>query len=174
MSWQEIDEQVCSVARTLSILGDRWTMLIIRDLFLGNNKFTDLHKSLGITKHRLSDRLNRLVDDGIVSKVLYDESRGWYRYQLTEKGLELFPIIITITQWGDKWKKDSDGVPLQFVHKSCEHVCKPELHCNVCGKPIDAFSMKVKPGPGLLKKLARGESLDHMELLKSIVMKDQQ
>lgn len=173
MSWQEIDNQVCSVARSLLILGDRWTLLIIRDLFLGNNKFTDLHKSLGITKHRLSDRLNRLIEEGIVSKELYDESRGWHRYQLTTKGLDLFPIIVTLVQWGDKWKKDDDGIPLQLVHKTCGHVSKPELRCNVCGERIEAKDMGVKPGPGIMKKIARGDTLEQMEPLKSIIAKNQ-
>jgi DNA-binding HxlR family transcriptional regulator len=110
MKWNQISEQSCSIARSVAIFGDRWTLLILRDIFWNVTKFSELQKSLGITKHRLSDRLNRLLDSGVLYKELYDENRQHFEYKLTEKGLYLYPIILAIAQWGDKWEGDEDAL----------------------------------------------------------------
>ena len=157
MRWDEINSLPCSMARTLAIVGDRWTFLIIRDLFLGNRRFSTLQKSLEISKHRLTDRLNRLVEDGILFRQCYDEARNRFEYRLTEKGLDLYPILMTIVQFGDKWEKDADGVPMQHVHKSCGKVTKPHLVCSECGDLLRPQDVQPKLGPGIKKKLQRGE-----------------
>lgn len=156
MKWDETSEQLCSVARATSIFGDRWTMLIIRQFFMGMSKFSDIQKTLGITKHRLSDRLTRLTEESIISKRLYDEKYNRYEYQLTEKGLDLLPVFITIGQWGDKWAADSDGAPMEYVHKDCGRPAKPALCCTACGDSLNISNISVRMGPGLQKKLEDG------------------
>jgi DNA-binding HxlR family transcriptional regulator len=157
MRWEDIDSQVCSMARALAIFGDRWTLLIVRDAFRRIRRFSDFEKSLGITKHRLSDRLNRLVDEGVMKKALYDEKRGRYEYRLTQKGLELYPVLMSVVQWGDKWACDDDGFPVEFRHKTCGHVSVPRYVCDCCNEPIDPRDMQPIPGPGVERKRARGE-----------------
>lgn len=149
MRWEEIDTQACSIARALAIFGDRWTLLILRDAFMRVRRFSEFQKSLGITKHRLSDRLNRLVDTGILTKELYDEKRSRYHYRLTTKGLDLYPILMSVVQWGDKWTSDQGGSPLIFTHKSCGHASKPRLVCDHCHEDVDAKEMIPGPGPGM-------------------------
>ena len=91
MKWDDIDQQVCSVARALSVLGERWTLLIIRDAFRGTRRFDDFQRSLGVTRHRLSERLGKLVDEGVLTRVAYMERPTRYEYRLTRKGLALYP-----------------------------------------------------------------------------------
>lgn len=157
MRWEEIDSQVCSIARTLAIFGDRWTLLIIRDAFRRVRRFSEFQKSLGIPRHRLSDRLNRLVDAGVLKKMLYDEKRDRYEYRLTPKGLDLFPVLMTFVQWGDKWATDEDGPPLVFRHLNCGEISTPKYVCDHCDEEINAKTFHPEVGPGIAKKLARGE-----------------
>ncbi len=146
------------MARTLAIVGDRWTFLIIRDLFLGNRRFSSLHKSLGLSKHRLSDRLNRLIENDVLYKQCYDQSRQRFEYRLTKKGVDLYPVLMTIVQFGNKWEADSDGIPLEHRHKNCGQMTQPYLACSECNEPIRAQDIEPKLGPGITKKIARGES----------------
>lgn len=157
MRWKEIDGQVCSIAKALAIFGDKWTLLIVRDAFSRIRRFSEFQKSLGITKHRLSDRLNRLVEVGILVKDLYDEKRGRYEYRLTQKGLDLYPILMTVVQWGDKWTTDEDGCPVEFKHTTCGHITSPKYVCNQCDQEIDAKSIEPIVGPGIENKRRRGE-----------------
>ena len=157
MRWEEIDSQVCSIARTVSIFGDKWTLLIIREAFRRRSRFSDFQKALGITKHRLSDRLNKLVDADIMKKHLYDEKMQRYEYRLTEKGMDLYPVLMTLVQWGDKWLGDGDGAPIVFRHLSCGHVINPTFACDHCAHEISAKDMKPELGPGVKRKIERGE-----------------
>lgn len=159
MQWKEINNQPCSVARAIAIFGDRWTLLILRQIFLRVRRFSDLQKSLGIAKHRLSDRLNRLIDEQVLYKELYDEAHKRYEYKLTEKGLELYPIIVTIAQWGDKWLVDEDGKPMSYVHQSCGQLAEPKVRCSHCGDEITAKNTTVILGPGIQNKLDRDEAI---------------
>lgn len=157
MRWEDVDNQICSIARALAIFGDRWTLLIVRDAFRRVRRFSDFEKSLGITKHRLSDRLNRLVEAGIMKKSLYDEKRERYEYRLTQKGLDLYPILMTVVQWGDRWVADEDGAPVVFRHLSCDHVLEPKLVCSHCDQEVKATEVRPEVGPGVLRKMERGE-----------------
>ncbi len=158
MRWDEIDSQVCSVARSLSIVGDRWTLLILRDCFLGVRRFDALQLSLGIPRHRLSDRLSKLVEHGVLRKELYQDKPPRYEYRLTEKGLDLYPVLLGLARWGDKWEADADGAPVEYVHINCGHVMTPTLVCDHCDQTIDARSVKPRIGPGLKQKFERGEA----------------
>lgn len=160
MKWQETSEQTCSVARAMSIIGDRWTLLVIRQIFLRIRRFSDIQSSLGISKHRLADRLARLVEQEILFKQAYDSAGSRFEYKLTNKGLDLYPVIISLVQWGDKWMSDDDGVPLEYIHKDCAKVTKPVLKCNECDHEINERSLSVRPGPGILNKIEREELSD--------------
>lgn len=141
MKWDEIGDMRCSVARTLSVIGDRWTLLIVRDAFLGVRKFEQFQSDLGLTRHLLTDRLRKLVEHGVLDRVAYQEKPTRYEYRLTEKGIDLYPILLSIVRWGDNWMADKDGPPMLYVHRGCGHVAMPTLHCPDCGEPVTARDM---------------------------------
>ena len=147
MRWDEIDSQVCSVARTLSLVGDRWTLLILRDCFLGVTRFSDFQKSLGITKHRLSDRLNKLVDSEILKKQIYDTNYERYEYKLTKKGVDLYPVLMSLVSWGDNWTVDKDGAQLEYIHQHCGNKIKYGAMCDYCDEPVYALAITPILGP---------------------------
>ena len=136
MRWDEIGGIPCSIARTLSVVGDRWTLLIVRDAFLGARRFEHFQKSLGCSPHLLSTRLARLVDEGILEKRAYRERPTRHEYRLTEKGSELYPVIATLLAWGDRWMADAAGPPVLLEHRG--HRATPELRCSECGEPLHA------------------------------------
>lgn len=148
MKWEEIGDQPCSVARTLSVLGDRWTMLILRNAFMGVRRFDDFQRSLGLTRHVLSERLKRLVEHEILVKVPYVQRQERFEYQLTDKGLDLYPIILAMVQWADKWMDLGMGKPLEFTHKSCGKKINPKVVCSECNDQIHVQDVRVAAGPG--------------------------
>lgn len=161
MRWEDTNEQTCSIARSVSVFGDRWTLLIVRQIFMRMRKFSEIQASLDINKHRLSDRLNRLIENGVLTKKPYGESGKRFEYRLTEKGLDLYPIMLLIAQWGDKWMVDDDGPPINYVHKNCGQILKPVLRCSHCDTNIDALNSYATAGPGILRKLERNEFTNH-------------
>lgn len=148
MKWEEIGELRCSVARTLSVVGDRWTLLILRDAFLGARRFEDFTRSLGLTRHRLSERLKKLVDHGILERRLYQERPARHEYRLTQKGVDLYPVLIALVGWGDRWMADAQGPPVRYRHKTCGHVALPTLHCPDCREEVRARDITPLPQPG--------------------------
>src|SRR6201982_729628 len=101
MKWNTLEEEPCSVARTVAVIGDRWTLLILRECFLRKRRFEAFEASLGITRHVLADRLKKLVRFGVLRRIPYQESPKRYEYILTQKSLDLYPIIISIVDWGN-------------------------------------------------------------------------
>lgn len=142
MKWDDIGQQPCSIARTLSVLGDRWTMLIIRNAFMGLRRFDDFQENLGVTRHVLAERLKRLVEHEILYKVAYAERSDRFEYRLTEKGLQLYPILLSMTKWADQWMDEGLGAPVEYHHKTCGKTFQPILVCSECGEPIQAKSIK--------------------------------
>jgi DNA-binding HxlR family transcriptional regulator len=136
MKWEEIDQQACSVARALSVLGERWTLLIIRDAFRGTRRFDEFQRSLGVTRHRLSERLRKLVDQGVLTRVAYMERPVRHEYRLTRKGLALYPVLMTLSQWGDDWMDDGNGPPQSYRHSVCGQPTRAILGCDYCGEPV--------------------------------------
>ncbi len=157
MRWKQIDTMTCSIARTLSVVGDRWTMLIIRDVFLGIRRFEAIQQDLLLTPHRLSDRLRKLVRDGILRRVAYEKRPPRFEYRLTEKGVDLYPLIVAMVEWGDRWMAGRAGVPVELVHRPCGHAIKPELICPSCKSRIDARDMSARPGPALKGRAVPGQ-----------------
>jgi DNA-binding HxlR family transcriptional regulator len=142
MRWNEIGEVRCSVARALSVVGDRWTLLLLRDLFLGARRFEHFEASLGASPHLLSTRLRKLVDHGIVERRPYQEKPVRHEYRLTAKGRDLYPVMVGLVGWGDRWMSDEHGPPVTFEHKTCGHSTHPELHCSECGEPLRAQDVR--------------------------------
>lgn len=149
MRWDEIDKQVCSVARALSVVGERWTLLILRDAFFGTRRFDQFQRNLGITRHRLSERLGKLVEQGVLTRVPYSERPKRHEYRLTRKGLALYPVLMTLARWGDEWMDRGEGPPLEYVHEACGAVTRPVLTCSECSEPLRPQEVTPRVGPAL-------------------------
>jgi len=148
VKWEDVGAVRCSVARTLSVVGGRWTLLVLRDAFLGVRRFDDFQRSLGLTRHLLSDRLARLVEQGVLEKVPYQRKPPRHEYRLTEKGIDLYPVLLSLARWGDRWMADAQGPPVLYEHRSCGHTAMPILHCPECGGDVDARDMRAHPQAG--------------------------
>jgi DNA-binding HxlR family transcriptional regulator len=148
MRWKELSEERCSVARTVAVIGDRWTLLILRDCFLGVRRFDAFEERLGITRHVLADRLKKLVVHGVLKKVPYQQAPVRYEYRLTQAGLDMYPVLTCLRHWGDRYAAGRGGPPLLFRHRDCGHMFDPVLTCSGCGEPIDPHAVDVLPGPG--------------------------
>jgi DNA-binding HxlR family transcriptional regulator len=153
--WRDIGNTTCSVARALSVVGDRWTLLVLRDAFLGVRRFEDFQADLGLTRHRLADRLRKLVTQQVVERVQYQQRPPRFEYRLTEKGRDLYPVVVSLTRWGDRWMAGEDGPPVELVHRGCGRHVMPTLTCPACGEPVAARDMQVRPGPALRRSLER-------------------
>jgi DNA-binding HxlR family transcriptional regulator len=145
MRWRDIGTLDCTVARTLGVIGDRWTLLILRDAFLGTRRFEAFQASLGIPRHRLADRLARLVEHGVLRRDRYQERPPRFEYRLTERGHDLYGVIASIADWGDKYMTGSDGPPVERIHRGCGHVTTLRLTCDHCGEPVTARDMQARP-----------------------------
>src|SRR6201981_866096 len=148
MNGKPLEEGPCSVARTVSVIGDRWTLLILRECFLRQRRFEAFETSLGIPRHVLADRLKKLVRFGVLRRIPYQESPKRYEYILTQKGLDLYPVIMSIVHWGNIHMVDSRGRPMLHQHKNCGHMFDPVMVCSECGEPLLAKAVHVHPGPG--------------------------
>ncbi|MFQ5416573.1 MAG: winged helix-turn-helix transcriptional regulator [Myxococcota bacterium] len=137
MRWKDIGEVHCSVARSLSVVGDRWTLLILRDCFLGRRRFDHLLASLEVSPHLLSTRLSKLVEHGILERRPYRERPVRCEYRLTDKGIDLYPVIVGLLRWGDRWMLEDAAPPLTLVHEDCGHTVTPTLACSACGEDLD-------------------------------------
>ena len=138
----------CSIAQSLEVIGEWWTLLILRDSFLGIRRFDDFVERLGISRNVLTNRLDTLVDAGILERRPYDEGRGRYDYLLTDKGRALWPVLVTLRQWGDEWMLGAGREPLLLEHRDHGHHTTAQLTCDVCGEQLDARSVRAVDGPG--------------------------
>jgi DNA-binding HxlR family transcriptional regulator len=154
MRWSEIGDVTCSVARALAVVGDRWTLLVLRDCFLGVRRFEAFQQSLGLTRHRLADRLRKLVAHGVLERVPYRERPRRFEYRLTEKGRDLYPVVVSLTRWGDRWLAGAAGSPIELVHRGCGRPISPTLTCPACHEPVGARDMTARPGPAFRGPLA--------------------
>src|SRR5579863_6649664 len=138
----------CSVAQCLEVVGEWWSMLIVRDVFLGVSRFDDFQRRLGISRNILQQRLGRLVDEGVLTRVAYSEHPPRYDYRLTDKGRDLWPVLTAMRQWGDKHAAPS-GPPLQVLHSGCGSITDAVLVCASCGEPVGPRDVEAVAGPGL-------------------------
>jgi DNA-binding HxlR family transcriptional regulator len=142
------DDQVCSIARALEVLGDRWTILVIRDAFMGVRRFEDFQRSLGVARNVLSERLTRLVDEGVLERRRYQERPERFEYRLTQKGLDLWPVTMALLQWGDLHYVGEGGRPRIVRHRDCGGEVTAHLTCSRCGAELGASDVVAEPGPG--------------------------
>jgi DNA-binding HxlR family transcriptional regulator len=136
----------CSVAQCLEVVGEWWSLLIVRDAFLGVRRFDDFQARLGISRNILNQRLTTLVEHGVLERVPYQDHPPRSEYRLTEKGRDLWPVLTSMRQWGDRWAAPH-GAPLALRHTSCQHVADAVMVCSHCGEPLDPRAVKVEPGP---------------------------
>jgi DNA-binding HxlR family transcriptional regulator len=138
----------CSVGRSLSVIGDHWTPLIVRDLFVGIRRFDDLRRDLEISRKLLSERLGVLQEHGVVERVPYQHNPPRYEYVLTEKGRDLAPVLLAIKAWGDRWMASEAGPPVLFRHRGCGQIVDAVPSCSHCGEQLTVGDFVVLAGPG--------------------------
>jgi len=148
MLGNDYDHQNCSIARTLEVVGERWSPLIVRDLLFGITRFDEIKNDLGIATNVLQTRLNRLVTEGIVKRHVYQQRPVRHEYRLTEKGLDLWPTIVALMQWGDRHAPSPTGVPTIIKHRGCGGMIDEHRICERCGERASAGSVRALPGPG--------------------------
>ena len=136
------------MARTVAVIGDRWTLMILRDCFLRVRRFEDFQARLGITRPLLASRLKKLVDAAVLAKVPYQERPLRHEYRLTPKGLDLYPVVMAIVHWGDAHLAGRKGRPLIHTHDLCGQDFDPVMVCSQCAEPVLARQVRVRPGPG--------------------------
>ena len=141
--------QNCSIAKSLELIGERWTMLIVREVFLGNRRFDELASRLSIARNVLTARLTRLVEEGVLEKVRYQERPERFEYRLTEKGIDLWPVVVSLLQFGDRYYAP-DGPPVVLLHKGCGGHVDEHRICDTCGQRLTARDATGRPGPGAL------------------------
>ena len=150
------DTQVCSIARALELVGERWTLLILRNaLFAGSTRYRDFQHSLGIATNVLQDRLDGLVAGGIMERRPSAEQAGVIEYVLTQKGRDFAPALIALTEWGDRWAAP-DGPPILYRHSVCGEPLTVELACAIHGRVDDFVAITALPGPGMPADRAEG------------------
>jgi DNA-binding HxlR family transcriptional regulator len=154
MERKSFSDMHCSVAQTLEVVGEWWTLLILRDAFLSVTRFDDFQERLGISRNVLNQRLARLLEHGVLTKVPYSEHPPRYDYRLTDKGRDLWPVITTMRQWGDKHTAP-DGPPLELIHKPCGEIAHAHLTCSACGEPIGPRNVRAVSGPGAVEPLVQ-------------------
>ena len=137
----------CSIARTLDVIGEAWSPLVLRDVWVGLNRFDQIQADLKISRKVLTERLNHLVDEGVLERHPYDQ-RPRYEYRLTEKGVDLVDLLMVMTRWGDKWLAGEAGPPVLYRHHACGEISSVDLRCAHCGEPMHANDITVLPGPG--------------------------
>jgi DNA-binding HxlR family transcriptional regulator len=147
MRRKSFEDMNCSVAQTLEVVGEWWTMLIIRDCLLGVRRFDDFQARLGIARNILTERLEHLVNHGVLQRVQYQERPVRYEYRLTDKGRDLWTVLTAMRQWGDRWEAE-DGPPVVMEHKVCQHRAKMVATCSYCGEVLNVRQVRVHPGPG--------------------------
>ena len=141
------ETQTCSVAGTLELIGERWTLLIVRDAFMGARRFADFQRRTGVARHVLSARLNLLVEEEIFTRVPYQEGPVRYEYRLTEKGLDLWPLIVALVQWGDRYIYPGKA-PVLLMHKRCGGAVSDRRTCETCGAQLGPRDVEVRRGVG--------------------------
>jgi DNA-binding HxlR family transcriptional regulator len=138
----------CSIARTMDVVGEPWSPLVLRNIYIGINRFDQLQESLGISRKVLAERLRWLTENEVLERREYSALPPRHEYVLTAKGLELFQVLMVMVAWGDKWLAGEAGPPVLYRHHACAEIAHAELHCSACGEPMSASDIDVLPGPG--------------------------
>ena len=155
MRWDELSDNNCPVARAMSVIGDRWTVLILRDCFRGLSRFDEFHARLGCSRAIVSQRLAHLVEAGVLETRAYQTRPLRYDYQLTEQGKALSGVLMMLSQWGETWMPKAGTTKLRRRHKACGHEFTPVLSCSECAAPLEPGSVEhLAPGADAAPKSA--------------------
>jgi DNA-binding HxlR family transcriptional regulator len=138
MKWNELETENCSLARALAVVGDRWTLLILREAFLRVRRFEAFQQRLGVARRVLTERLATLVEAGVLEKIAYQERPFRHEYRLTRKGLDLYPVVLSLIRWGDVHYAGLEGPPVRLRHRSCGCDFHAVLTCSECGEAVEA------------------------------------
>ncbi|MCC7272649.1 MAG: helix-turn-helix transcriptional regulator [Alphaproteobacteria bacterium] len=147
MRWSEVGNSACTLARALSAVGDRWTLLVLREAFLGVRRYEDFQRQTGAAPKLVSDRLAKLVRHGMLERRRYQERPARDEYRLTDKGRDFYPVMVTLSQWGQRWMGDPERPPVTLVHKGCGRPMAPALVCPECGEAVGPgdSTMRIDP-----------------------------
>lgn len=140
--------QTCSIAGALEVVGERWSLLIVRDIMLGLRRFDELQSHLGIARNVLQTRLAKLTEQGVIERRRYQERPPRHEYLLTDKGLDLWPAMIALMQWGDRYACPDGGAPVVIEHRGCGGAVDAHRTCERCGARLNVRDVKALPGPG--------------------------
>ena len=148
MPRENIEDLNCTLANTLNLIGEWWTILIIREAIYGNRRFEDFQKQLGIARNILTDRLNKLCDSGILERIPVKEGAKRHQYKITTMGRDLYPALIALTQWGDRWLCPSDGVPIKLTERATGEEVADMVILSKDGRKLHERELAMIPGPG--------------------------
>ncbi|WP_034268194.1 winged helix-turn-helix transcriptional regulator [Haloechinothrix halophila] len=148
MQRTKFGDMACSIARTLDVIGEPWSPLILRNVYVGITRFDELRQNLGISRKVLAERLKWLVENGVLAREEYSARPPRYEYVLTPRGQELCDLLLVMVRWGDRWLAGEAGPPVLYRHHACGEVSHVELRCASCGAPMRATDVDVLPGPG--------------------------
>jgi DNA-binding HxlR family transcriptional regulator len=149
------EAEVCSAARTLELVGERWSLLILRDaVYRGTTRFVDFQRDLGMASNILAKRLDGFVAAGLMELRRYSERPEHHEYLLTDKGRELQTVVVALTAWGDRWAAPN-GPPILYEHAGCGGAIHTQLHCSTCGDVETGADLIARRGPGMPDRPAR-------------------
>jgi DNA-binding HxlR family transcriptional regulator len=149
MQRTQFGDMACSIARTLDVIGEPWSPLILRDVMVGISRFDQIQADLGISRKVLTERLKWLVESGVLDRREYSAKPPRHEYVLTDKGTQLCDLLMIMVGFGDRWLAGSAGPPVLYRHQACGQIATVALHCSECDAPIHADSIDVLPGPGM-------------------------
>ena len=136
-----------AVELAVDVLSDRWTFLILREAFFGVRRYGQLQRNLGIARNVLAERLRKLVADGMFERVRYRTDPDWYEYRLTDRALDLYPVIVGLMRWADRHlASDTDRTDVELIHRSCGNPAEPYLACSYCHEPVTGRDIEVRAG----------------------------
>jgi len=154
MLGRDYSDQVCSISRALEVVGERWTLLVLRDVLLGRHRFDELVDSLGVTRSVLTQRLRHLVDEGVLERQAYQQRPERFAYHLTDKGRALVPVIAHLLWWGDRYYPEPAGPARLLRHRACGGPVQPAFTCGECAVELASGDIVTDPGPGWSARLA--------------------
>lgn len=143
----------CTVARTVDILGDAWSLLILREAYYGLRRFDEFVTSLGIPRNTLTARLSALTEHGLMRRVQYRSEPNRFEYELTESGRDFFPVLVAMKTWGDKWTAHDEAEPIILQHNTCDHELRATVVCAECGADVTLDDVTPYAGPGFPQRL---------------------
>jgi len=149
MQRTDFSAMTCSIARSLAVAGEPWSPLVLRDVWVGINRFDHLQRDLGISRKVLAERLKHLVEEGMLERRRYSERPARHEYVLSRKGFEFVDVLMVMAQWGDRWTAGEAGPPVLRRHRACGNLTRIDLRCAECGETVTSSDVDVEPGPGL-------------------------